>query len=210
MRKVISVFLCVVLLFGILPLYATASEGTDVQEELINLACEVFPEYADILQNPPTAMYNRIQSNESDTIVFTGTRNVSENHLVSIVVFQSGSAYVVDKCGFEYEETEAHGSQIGPDYIGGASFKVTCTTLNGVFLLNDVEYIVHQNGTGYFTSYGTYETDEYERCKVGTITKESSFMSYDMTFGMDSAGSLRRSTTFELYFDGSLIAKTKC
>lgn len=53
MKKLFSVLLAVLILLGTLPFSAAAYERNLEQEELIELACEVFPEYEEYLNNPP-------------------------------------------------------------------------------------------------------------------------------------------------------------
>ena len=49
MKKLFSVFLAVLVLLGTLPFSAAACEGNLEQNDLIELACEVFPEYEEYL-----------------------------------------------------------------------------------------------------------------------------------------------------------------
>lgn len=208
MRKVISVVLSVVLLLGTLPFHAAATDTTDIQKELINLACEAFPEYADIIQTPPVMEIMEAAKNESDRVVYRGTRDISENSRVSITVYQSGQVFIVEEDEpFPVEITDSSGAEEGFDYVGSVSYKVTCNNGTGTFLLNNVEYRVFRGKSGSFTSYGTYTT--LKDCEPGTVSRSPTRMSYKLTFSMSAAGASRKSTTFFVYFNGaSLQAET--
>ena len=205
MKKYISIFLCAVLLLGALPCQASAADNTSTHDELIALACEVFPEYADILRNPPVAMFARSTGTE-DKVIFRETRDISDNHNVSIAVYQSGFAVVSDSI-FKVEVTDSSGNEDGDNYLGTASYRVTCPGLGGAFELNDVKYKVRRGKSGIFTSYGTYSADK--ECGIGAISQTSTSMSYCLTFNMAGAGSTRAATTFNVYFiGGTLRAET--
>ena len=199
MKKYISFFLCVVLLFGALPFQVSAAENTSTHDELIALACEVFPEYADILRNPPVVVYAR---SSEDKVIFRETRDISDNHNVSIVIYQSGLSIISDS-GCDVEVTDSSGNTDGSNYLGTASYRVTCPGSGGTFELSNVKYKIRRGGSGIFTSYGTYSTDK--DCATGDVSRSSTSMSYCLTFNMAGAGATRTSTTFKVYFAGGAI-----
>ena len=73
MKRLISMVLCTVLLFGMIPFTTTATSDTNAHDELIELACVAFPEYADLLQNPPELVARGGVNNETDK----GKRKIS-------------------------------------------------------------------------------------------------------------------------------------
>lgn len=201
MKKYISFFLCVVLLFGALPFQVSAAENTSTHDELIALACEAFPEYADILRNPPVAVYAH---SSEDKVIFRETRDISDNHNVSIAIYQSGLSVVSDSI-YDVKVTDSSGNADGSNYLGTASYRVTCPGLGGAFELSNVKYKIRRGGSGIFTSYGTYSTDKDKECAIGDVSQSSTSMSYCLTFNMAGAGATRSSTTFKVYFAGGAI-----
>ena len=199
MKKYISFFLCVVLLFGALPFQVSAAENTSTHDELIALACEAFQEYADILRNPPVAVYAH---SSEDKVIFRETRDISDNHNVSIAIYQSGLSVVSDSI-YDVKVTDSSGNADGSNYLGTASYRVTCPGLGGAFELSNVKYKIRRGGSGIFTSYGTYSTDK--ECAIGDVSRSSTSMSYCLTFNMAGAGKTHASTTFEVYFSGGAI-----
>lgn len=205
MKKYISIFLCAILLLGALPFQALATENTSEHDKVIALACEAFPEYADILRNPPIATRSRSAGEADDKVVYRGTRDISDNHNVSIAVYQSGYAVVTEASIFDVTVTDSQGSMSGSNYVGSASYVVTYTDGGGVFKLEDVKYTIRNGKSGIFTSYGTYSTDKNKECTVGSVSKSSTKMSYALTFNKAGAGSTWRYTSFELYFSGGAL-----
>lgn len=189
------------MLFGALPFQASAAENTSAHDELIALACEAFPEYTNILRNPPIAMFARSAETE-DKVIFCETRDVSDNHEVGISVYQSGFAVVWDSI-FDVEVADSSGNENGDDYLGTASYRVTCPGLGGTFKLNDVKYKIQRGKSGIFTSYGTYSADK--ECGIGDVSRSATSMSYCLTFNMAGAGSTREATTFNVYFNGGSL-----
>ena len=204
MKRLISMVLCTVLLFGMIPFTTTATSDTNAHDELIELACVAFPEYADLLQNPPELVARGGVNNETDKVIFQGTRELSNDHKVSISVYQSCYAIVMDEKSFQVEITDSDGSEEGFDYIGRVSYRVTCTTGMGAFLLDNVEYRVFKGRYGSFTNYGTYGASD-PNCGIGDVTQSSTQMSFALTFSMSAAGSRWTFTTFKVYFSGGAL-----
>lgn len=200
MKKICSLLFAVLILLGTLPFSATASEGNLDQGELIELACEVFPEYEEYLNNPPASIPTRSGNGGIGEVVSSKTRSISDTESMTATLYSTG--YVVVGYVFDYYKVAISdsGSQIGPDYIGSASFTVTTNGKGkGQFNLNSVGYIIHQNDTGYFTSYGT---PSYSLVTPGLISESSTNISYHLTFQWGTANLY---TTFSLAFNSGNV-----
>lgn len=196
MKKLFSVLLAVLILVGTLPLSAAASEGNLGQGDLIELACEVFPEYEEYLKNPPASIPTRSSNSDIGEVVSSKTRSISDTESMTATLYSTG--YVVIGYVYNYFKVAVSdsGSQVGSDFLGNASFTVTTNAKGeGQFNLNNVGFIIHQNGTGYFTSYGTPWHNDY--VTYGAISNSSTRISYHLTF---QYGSVDLHTTFSLGF----------
>lgn len=199
MKKVFAMVLAILILFGTLPFNAAACEEDLKQEKLIDLACEVFPEYEEYFTNPPDTSMARSNTGIGE-VVSTKTRNISDTESMTATLYSTG--YVV--VGYVYEDYKVavsdSGSQVGSDFIGSVSFTVTTNKKGqGTFNLNSVGFIIHQNNTGYFTSYGK---PSYYLVDPGTINESETNIDYHLTFYY---GSVNLLTTFYTYIrDGNI------
>ena len=78
MKKLISLLLAVCLVLSAVPTLASADGySNDVQQQLIDLACATFPEYANFIRNPvsPNALS---RSNSNPTLVRSEARKASD------------------------------------------------------------------------------------------------------------------------------------
>lgn len=199
MKKYILAFVCCALLLVILPISTNANEA-DVHSELVALAADAFPEYADILLNPTPLAQTR-SLDEATEVVFRGTREISDDRQVSITLYQDGNAVIMEEStGFPVEITDSS--------AGSVSYRVTCSAGTGSFTLNDVEYVAYGGNSGTFTSYGTYSTTR--GCAVGSVERESNYMSYALTFSYYGTRRFPPMTTFEVFFrNGSVCGETR-
>lgn len=203
MKKVLSLTLALIMLLTTFPVYAMAAEtGPSDDTDLIALACEVFPEYATLIQQSSRSNAATYSSRSSRDIVFSETRAVNENEQLMITQFSSGEVVIVDQVTVSatLEKTDSYASYVGTDIIGYASFDVESTFYSGTFSLNNVGFIISQSGSGTFRNHGTVSIDGGV-----SFTKDSkssnSYIHYDLSFasavGFD----------FELYFtNGQLHA----
>lgn len=118
-------------------------------------AREVFPEYADRLHRSQSVSYST-QSMDDDAVVYSETRSVSEKEILGLTVMRSGNVVVTKGfSGYTISSAGSSSSQIGSDIIGSATFTMTCTAVSGTISVSNIGFIIHQNKTGYFTSYGS-------------------------------------------------------
>lgn len=210
MKKVISLLLAIAVFcsFGI-----SAVSADEVKlsrhDELMKLAREVFPEYADFINDeaPVTDVVPYSDSMDSD-VVFSETRKVSETQSLNITRLARGQTIItsVEGSGPEILVPDSSISGVGPDTIGRATFEVICTSLPGVFVYSSVRFIIHANGSGYFTSYGT--PSGRDGIDYGKINESSTGISYEMTF--NPAGAKKFVASFHLtIFGGSLHATVR-
>lgn len=204
MKKFVSICMVVLIVCTLFPVSILAQEtDRDEQTQLLELACEVFPEYAAIIRSDTAVGYSLPNSTNSNEIVFTETRDISETENLSITQLASGNVIVVD-AKYDYsnlEETNSSISNVGTDTIGYASFKATCTSVSGVFEYKNVGFIITQSGIGNFTSYGTVSTSG--SIAIGESSVTQTRITYPLTFNY--SGSNKILLRFTLYFNNSQL-----
>ena len=209
MRKIVSIFLSILLTFSVgINVVAAKTAEQNEHDELIKLACEVFPEYAEKIRNESPVTYSAPNSESADAIVFSETRRVSDTESLSITQLARG-ALIITSSEVEYGKisiTDSSSSGVGSDRIGNASFKVTCSEATGVFVYKSVGFIIHSNGSGYFTSYGS--TSGTSGVAIGSHSESSNGISYYLTFNM--SGAKKYLMSFHLtIFNGSVHATVR-
>lgn len=200
MKKLFSVLLSVLIILGTLPFSASASEGALNQGELIELACEVFPEYEEYLKNPPVSIPSRSSNDDIGEVVSNETRSISDTESMTMTLYSTG--YVIVGYVYDYFKVAISdsGSQVGTDFIGHASFTVTTNRKgDGQFNLKNVGFIINQNDAGYFTSYGA---PSYYLVTPGSIDESTTSISYHLTFHYGSANLY---TTFSIAFNSGNV-----
>lgn len=205
MKKYISILLSFLMLLTMLPLEVFASEDTiSEHDELIALACDVFPEYASEIRGEITNYATPASVNPNE-VVFSETRKVSNTQDLGITQFASGQIIV---CSSNYDwasitvpnSSTSDISTVG--LTGTATFKVTASdSFSGTFTLSNVKYTIYYTGSDYFTNTGTYSTN---KCQIGTTSLSSTYINYPLTFQRSGY------CTFELYFDNNqLVAEVR-
>lgn len=179
MKKLVSVLSVLLILVGILPFYTFAAESSRDRDLLVSQACEAFPEYAATIRGENNCGIATQSSDE--TVVYSAEKNISENQTIGITVFNTGGVVIVS--GSSYANVIDNGStssDVGPDKIGSAHFKVTHNTGSGIVYINSIGFILHQNGTGYFTNYGSCSA--VNGASAERDAKTTTYLSYGLTF----------------------------
>lgn len=203
-KRLFSVCLAVLILLGTLPFSAAAAEGGLDQEELIELACEVFPEYEEYLKNPPASVSTRSGNSDIGEVVSSETRSISDSESMTATLYSTG--YVVVGYVYDYFEVSISdsGSQVASDFIGSASFTVATNAKGlGEFSLRNVSFIIHQNNTGYFTSYGAPSPNEL--VTYSTVSNSTTSIVYNLSF---KYGGIYLYTRFSLSINNGKVVVT--
>ena len=205
MKKFLSMLLAAVMLMIVMPLSVAAAENGNFEpEELIALACEAFPEYEDAIRGETSTAFSHTRTSDSREIVFSETRAISANESIGITQYAGGDVVIVySDSNYTVEKTASSASNVANDIIGSASFQVTCSGISGTFNLKNVGFIIHQDGSGYFTSYGTPSTTNGVSYNTENVTNSTTYIEYPIVFSQSPF----IADAFELYFsDGCLHA----
>ena len=161
MKRFLCILLSLLLIATTIPYNVLAAENnTSERDELIELACEVFPEYASKIRNPNTSTYALSRSSSSSELVTNETRAISDSEYLIYTEYSDGFTLLTD-VDFDSELTVT-------DRVLASSYsqvtlriKATCTydssdyfVLSGVVCtLNKTAYDTIDD-TGTYTCYG--------------------------------------------------------
>lgn len=201
MKKVTSLILALCLLLCVVPVWSFAETYDPTQEKLLQEAREVFPEYADRLHRSQAVSYST-QSMDDDAVVYSETRSVSEKETLGLTVMRSGNVVVTKGfSGYTISSAGSSSSQVGTDIIGSATFTMTCTAVSGTISVSNIGFIIHQNKTGNFTSYGATSASSGNR--IVKKTESTTLIQHGLIFNADSKPHLYM--TFSCYFKNGQV-----
>lgn len=210
MKKLISICLCAIMMLTMLPVgvYAAESDFSE-RDELIALACEVFPEYAYlILSDASSVNIKSPRTSDTSNVIMSQTRNISDTESLTISQLSSGSVIIIQQSTSSFPITivDSSTSDISNVGVSGtASFKMTCTGGLGTFYLNNVRFTIYYNASDYFTNTGTASYDN--NVLLGDVNTSSTFIDYNIVF---NAQGHQLQGTFWLYFSNNqLIAEAR-
>lgn len=208
MKKILSILLSAVILLT-MPVNVMAAEDTSAytHEELVQLACQYFPDYAPLIRGEAISTYAVPNAASSSEIVYSDTRDVSDTETISISVLASGEVVIVSGVsGFEIKKENASASNVGSDIIGSTTFHVTSSVVTGDFYLKSVGFIITQSGTGNFTSYGTPSVSSSNQVKYVKNSASNTYIDYAITF----IASSNQIVELEVYFsNGKVVGALK-
>ncbi len=201
MKKLIAVCLSLVMLFTLFPLDGFATENTQSEyDQLIALACEVFPEYSSAIRCENICTYSMPRSSNPMEVIYRETREISDTESMSIALLSGGNAIVIYN-NFATTTYTSNTSDIGSVGVSGtASFKVSMN--NAYFILNNVEFTIYETGSDYFTDFGS--VDECTFYSYDDITLTSTHIEYSIrgtSYGTDFF-------RFKLYFENNKLIAT--
>lgn len=204
MKRILSFLFAVMIIFSIYPVNATAAESSlSGYEELINLACDVFPEYALAIQggNANNSDYSR----SSNQIILEETREISETQSLSISMLSNGEVIVLrNNSSGQLDLTVPDSSStdiLTVGVSGCATFEVASSQWHYYFMLSDVKYTIYYTGSDYFMNYGT----PYYQALYSISADESNTR---IAYSLHVTQQYTQFRTFELYFENDhLIAK---
>ena len=149
MKKILSAVLSVLLFLTIFPTSVNAEERTlSEQEQLIEDACAIFPEYAKTIRDISRSSSTSPRTNDARKVVISETRDISENRSINFTQFSDGLVTLSEATiTFRAAITSSSEQQVSTGTRGTANFKVTCPGVSsGVFYLNNFTYTLVNSG----------------------------------------------------------------
>lgn len=192
MKRFLSIFLALVMLLAVMPVSTYAAETKAERDILLEKACAAFPEYASKIaaDNAPIATYSAQQER---TVVFSETRELAGNELISYTEYSDGLALlssVTPNRSVTYNSTTTTGARTKVDI----TVKATCSGVNSYFKASNVKYTIEQYGTDCITSIGTpkaypssntsYDNCQYHSYSLNSYETSSSnaYVAYSLSF----------------------------
>lgn len=157
MKRIMSLLLVFVMVLVIAPVPAHAASSTenDVQAEMLETACDVFPEYADkIMAQVPMTANARSASTTRDLVV-SESRNVSDDRVIVYSEYSDGLVLLAD---YDYRYQTITNSQ---DIDGSTTYvdidiRATSNYFYGYFELQNVQFTIYGRGYDRITNVGSY------------------------------------------------------
>lgn len=186
MKKLLTITLALFIVASILPVASFATtDDTSSHYEHIALACDIFPEYADILSGDIPAINTRSISSEPEVII-RETRSIDENTEMTYVQYSNGVAYVATS-DFDYT-TSLIGQQTG----GGATACTVNLTVDSsisdqTFKAKNVKFTIVGQGYDTIVSEGDLSSSTTNDAYVSRISNwetssQSAYVKYFAQF----------------------------
>ena len=182
-EKITAFLLALIILANILPVNGFAARtNTTEHDDLIALACEIFPEFAsDILYAENAQTNPNTRSALQNEVIFSETRAISDSENLSISLLSSGNYVIVDNesSSFDiYKENVSTSEIVNIGISGRTSFRITCTGISNDFVLSNVGFVIYYSGDDYFFDYGTVSTS----LPHSRESRNNTDISYTITF----------------------------
>lgn len=184
MKKYLCTVLAAIMIFTLFPLNGFAAENTPSEyDEVIALACEVFPEYASAIRGECINTNSRTRSSTNDEVVFHETRSISDTESISLSQLASGNVIVIKNTTdyMSIETTSSTTDILNVGVAGTASFTVIMSFWpNEFFKLSNVSFNIYYYSDSYFTNTGTATTSS--RVSIGKETITNTLIDYPLTY----------------------------
>lgn len=176
MKRTFAIMLALVMLLttAAFPVHATESTSND-REEIIELACKVFPEYESAIRWENTNANPYSRSSQELEVVHREERQLSDNKSMSISLLSSGGAIVIQTefaDDINYTEDITDIGTIG--FAGSATFEVVLN--DDYFELSDVRFTVYDYYDDCFSDYGTVTANSFT--SYSKVTESSTLIEY--------------------------------
>lgn len=175
MKRYISILLVMLILLSVLPMGAfAAKDGTVERDELIALACEVFPEYASKIRGEELTATNGLQRTTlSREIVKTETRPVSENETISYVEYSDGTVYLANsEVYLLYSPHSSFPDNSTTDVYVGSLIITSNLNDDALIIISNIKYAVVSNSADYVISVGNATSEYSASLEHAEITRE--------------------------------------
>ena len=205
MKKLISLCLALVMLLTVFPVNAFAAENTNSEyDQLMELACEVFPEYASTINAANSSSRNHTRSSADYSVVHCETRDVSDTESLTLALLSSGDVFLINRATdlVNISIPSQNTTDITTVGVSGtATFRfVSSSDPSWIATLSNVAFTIWYYDTSRFTNYGTPSYSGFPG--FNCITQSESAIEYSIRFGSLSYMFVR----VRLYFEnGQLV-----
>ena len=180
MKKMFAILLIVAVAVSALTLNVSAvgieQNETQKRNEIIEKACQVFPEYASIIRNEDSsALFSRKSYTDAKPVVVCEkTRPVGPNRNITYTELSDG-AVVLASYEFNATDETTHEPTHGGNTKYTATVDVMCTASDGIFTLRNIRYTI-SDGYDKITNSGSPSVNYKNECIFST----SSVHDYDV------------------------------
>lgn len=169
MKRTIALLLSIIITLASFPTYVSATEIKNYEDDpILDLACEVFPEYADKIrcQNTDKSAYPNIATaSKSRELVANETRAASDNEYITYTEYSDGIILLTDYTyGKEVTITEESSNSLG--LMRTMDIYTYCIAVShlGNITFKNIKYTILDNDFDIIRSTGT--TSGVYQCEI--------------------------------------------
>lgn len=157
MKRLFALVLSLILVISMMPVDAVATESNSERDELIALACEVFPEYANKISTTITVVNSHSRSVDSREIVASESRSASNGDIITYTEYSDGLILLSDT--EFYSQITYNDRQTGANAtVVDISIRATCNLTNKAVTINNIIYTLNGSGYDSINAAGTAST----------------------------------------------------
>lgn len=193
MRKYLAMLLAAVMLLTMMPLGAAAAEtDTSERDELIALACEVFPEYTNKIKNKSIGANLLSRTSGQRELVATETRSVPDGETLIYSEYSDG-VVLLTEYDFGKEVTYVDRQTGAGITTTTVNIKATCSGTSGYFQLTNVVYTLVSssydmiNDTGSASTTGNCSITKAYSPVLNETASGNAKLVYSLQFRLSSA-----------------------
>lgn len=171
MKRLLSYILSISMIVSLLASYAHASPiDKAAHDELVNLACEVFPEYTSIITNSSCNSRSVFLNTECPEIVFSETRSISDTTCLSYIELSDDTCFLA-LASSSSDLTPSASYSITNSTISGStttdtiSIVATYSPSSGVVRISGLQYTIYAYSYDRFTNTGSISTQNGATCR---------------------------------------------
>ncbi|MBQ3192453.1 MAG: hypothetical protein IJB59_02655 [Oscillospiraceae bacterium] len=164
MKKLLSAILAMIMLLTMLPIGTSAAEtGNSERDELIALACEVFPEYAEKIHGDGLSTSgNTSRTISAPELIKEETRCISDSNKITYSEFSDGSVYITNSNLNLWYMTDNSVSDNSTTTVYTGHIAITCNFNGDAYIcIKNLKFALVNGGNDYIIS-GGYIDARYE------------------------------------------------
>lgn len=169
-RFICAIVLSVLVLMMALCVMADEVDGGSANDLKLK-ACEVFPEYADVIMSEPdstNSIQSRIQSADAVEVVRSVSRAASDDCMMTYTEYSDGTALITS------QTTAPDKTMTNTDFVNGSDYAQYTVTLEATYTSSDQKFIV--TGLKFTYYYDDYDVINSLGSYSGSTTAETTMI----------------------------------
>lgn len=148
-----SLFLAFIMLLTTIP-FTAAADNTSDYDEIIDLACQIYPEHADKIRYQTITSADNTRSSDP-ILIYSDSRKISENETLLYSEYSNGIILLTDYDFYEVVTPVDSATGAGATAYT-CNVRAACTNIAGYFQINNFKYTLVSSTYDRIDSLGTY------------------------------------------------------